>query len=387
MSNNEFIVKATPAFYELIESEIKGTYTLKVIKNPNKNPEPSPEDLNVIEIPNHIELVETETKGTYDVIIKNVVLTYKVEVYKPNETQETFKGMFNSVVEELNKPYTLKRTQNIMFVELKKYFMIRRGLFKTQYNTFRYGSNIAGKGYDKYEDILNDNFSYNGKCYIYSRVSKYHPSVRYNRKDFNEYRIKFKDVKDDKRVEEWFLKQNKFYTFAECFWKEFFSTADGRESWKNFRQREGCKSNKSIFPFKIRVLYKTLNYNLTPNKYYSLFNLKYWDKTTKLTSLRGLKAIDGAWTYSDYHRRTRSSGWSFGGITASNISDWARRNGFQDELVKITNQGKKNEKKHYKKYQYGDYAEYMCKTFGGYNVNEYLLETTRVVREKQMKKK
>ena len=269
-----------------------------------------------------------------------------------------------------------------MFIDLKNYFMIRRGLFKRQFNSFRY-TNLTGTQYNKMEDILNDTFNYTGKCYIYSLVSKYHPNVNYNKIDFSEYRVKFNDVKDDKRVEEWFLKQNKVYSFAECWWKEFFSTADGRESWKNFRVREGCETNKSLFPFKIRVLYKTLNYDLTPNKYYSLFNLKYWNKTTKLTSLRGLKAITGAWTYSDYHKRTRSSGWSFGGITAINLELWAMLNGFKKEVGKITNKGKKSEVIHYKKYQYGDYAEYMCKTIGGYNVNEYLLETTRVVREKK----
>lgn len=388
MSNNEFIVKATPAFYQLIETEIKGTYNLIVIKNPNKNPEPSPEDLNIIDTPNPIELVETETKGTYDVIIKNVVSTFKVEIYKPNETQEIFKGMFKSVVEELSKPYTLKQTNNILMVSLKHSFLVRRGLYKTNYNSVQYNSN--GTQYTKMKDVLNDKIIYSGKCHHYAYVSKYHPKVIYNKRS-GYYTPSFDVVKDDKLVEKWFLdiidgknpvSLPKWVNFNEMGWTEFIRTQYGNNLWDLFRKNQGDKSQQ--YPYKVRILEKTLDYDRTPMKYFSLFNLKYWNKTTKLTSLRGLKAITDGWTY---EKTNRTSGWTFGGITASSIDWWAKENGFKEEIVKITNKGKKNEKIHYKKYQYGDYAEYLLKELGGYNLNEYLLMTSEKIREKRMIKK
>jgi hypothetical protein len=403
MTTTEFIVKATPAFYELIETEIKGTYTLKVIKNPNKNPEPSPEDLNIMDTPNNIELVETETKGTYDVIIKNVVISLmKVAIYKPNETQEIFKGMFKSVVEELNKPYTLKQTKNIMIIELKQYILIRKGLFNNNTKWVKllfdvYYSNGEQKCINQSSDILYDEPNYNGNCYTYTYVSKYHPKVKYpNVSKFNRFidfyrHPSFEDIKNDERIEEWFVKRNSHLKFNEKDWeKTIYSNNEYNEcvnSWMKFRNSEGDgKKNKSYYPYKLRVLEKSLDYSRTPMNYRSIFNLKYWDKTTKLTSLRGLKANGDGWTYSNSNKKSRMLGWTFGGLTAVDIEVWAIKNGFQKEIIKVNNKGKKNEKTHYKKYQYGDYAEYMCKIFGGYIVNEYLLNTTKVIMEKRIKK-
>jgi len=100
-----------------------------------------------------------------------------------------------------------------------------------------------------------------------------------------------------------------------------------------------------------RVILRTLNYRNTPYKYDSVFNYKNWDKITKKTSLKGLKA-NTYHTWTEPKRegeegRARTGGWTFDGFCAYNIELNAIENGFQ----KVKG----------KKYNYGHFAEFLMK--------------------------
>jgi hypothetical protein len=108
---------------------------------------------------------------------------------------------------------------------------------------------------------------------------------------------------------------------------------------------------KSKFSHSRRVVRRTLNYENTPFKYESVLNYKKWDKITKKTSLKGLKA-NTTWTWTEPKRdgeegRARTGGWTFGGFCANSIEYNAVENGFK--------------KKKGQKYNYGDFAEFLMK--------------------------
>jgi hypothetical protein len=92
--------------------------------------------------------------------------------------------------------------------------------------------------------------------------------------------------------------------------------------------------------YKIRYEIGTMKYNTSRLSYYSVLNIKRWDKNTKKTSNKGLKA-DTTYSWTDGFGR---GGWTFGGLDASNMEDICLKNGFKKEKGK--------------KYQYGDYAEW-----------------------------
>jgi hypothetical protein len=94
---------------------------------------------------------------------------------------------------------------------------------------------------------------------------------------------------------------------------------------------------------KIRVSIGSMDLTLTPTPYYSLINLKYWNKTTKKTSNKGQRADH---TYS-WANEYRWGGWQFGGISADDLWAICKKNGFVEEKKK--------------KYQYGDYAQWYLK--------------------------
>lgn len=93
--------------------------------------------------------------------------------------------------------------------------------------------------------------------------------------------------------------------------------------------------------YKIKVEIGKMNYKINNRSYYNILNLKKWDKETKKTSNKDLKA-DTTYTWSDNYS---SKGWVFGGIKSDDIENFSLINGF------------KKEKK--KKYNYGDYAEWI----------------------------
>lgn len=96
------------------------------------------------------------------------------------------------------------------------------------------------------------------------------------------------------------------------------------------------------YMIKIRLHIGTMDLQKTKIPYLSIFNFKQWDKTTKKTSNKGLKA-DTTYTW-NWNGTPR--GWKFGGLPADSIAVLCRKNGFIEDK---------------KKYNYGDYAEWYLK--------------------------
>jgi len=100
-----------------------------------------------------------------------------------------------------------------------------------------------------------------------------------------------------------------------------------------------------------RVVRRTLNYQNVPFKYDSVLNYKNWDKITKKTSLKGLKAnTSQTWTEPKRYGedgRARTGGWTFGGFCAVSIENNAVTNGFK----KVKGET----------YYYGHFAEFLMK--------------------------
>ena len=121
------------------------------------------------------------------------------------------------------------------------------------------------------------------------------------------------------------------------------------QMFEDFSGERNVKSKK--FCYSRRVVRRTLNYEPTPFKYASVLNYKKWDKTTKKTSLKGLKA-DTRYIWTEPKRdgeegRARTGGWTFGGFDAVAIENNAVANGFK----KVKGE----------KYTYGHYAEFLMK--------------------------
>jgi hypothetical protein len=95
---------------------------------------------------------------------------------------------------------------------------------------------------------------------------------------------------------------------------------------------------------KRRASIGTMDLTKTPTSYYSLLNLKPWDKATKKTSNKGLKA-DTTYNWTTDYGTTR--GWRFGGIQSGCLAGICKKNGLVEEKKK--------------KYNYGDYAEWYMK--------------------------
>jgi len=97
--------------------------------------------------------------------------------------------------------------------------------------------------------------------------------------------------------------------------------------------------------YNIKIAYKILNYEYVKPYEYDATGLKNYNPTTKKTSNKNLKAVA---YYGSVNYQGRSCGWVFGGISASQIEKFCIQNGFIKEKKK--------------KYQYGDYAEWILKT-------------------------
>jgi len=106
---------------------------------------------------------------------------------------------------------------------------------------------------------------------------------------------------------------------------------------------------------RIRVVDSNIDYQATVQSFYNARNLKYWDKTTGKTNNKGLKATH----YRTYHYDTdRPCGWKFGGITADDMKEFCRTNGYKTGTVKDV----KTFTKLYKTHTYGDMANWILKT-------------------------
>jgi len=124
-----------------------------------------------------------------------------------------------------------------------------------------------------------------------------------------------------------------------------------QEKWtkKEFKNLPELTQQIRQFMIKKRFKIGSMDLKKTPRSYYSPLNLKHWDKKSKKTSNKGLKAnTTYSWTDEETKRR---GGWTFGGITVDCLIRICQDNGFNEPKKNIN--GKKIN------YQYGDYAEWL----------------------------
>jgi hypothetical protein len=261
-----------------------------------------------------------------------------------------FKAKFDDVIEEIEidagdyefrrskKEQYQKRHRRYGFLKLDLLNYIKR--FQSKYNWEDKEIIYKGRVYkDVYLRRLND------------KVMSYYPSVKQGSYCNRNGRM----VLADPNAKKYFInkyniknKENQITELSPEMDEQFITKFiyDYREYGGGFRFEEWRKevsekyNEEAGFVVKVRMVYKTLDYNGLMRRYWSPSNLKYWDKNNMKTSNRGLKA-DTTWSYSNKDYR---GGWTFGGITANDIENFCVRNGFKKEKGK--------------KYQYGDYANW-----------------------------
>lgn len=240
-----------------------------------------------------------------------------------NADFKLFKEKFDSVIKEVLKIQTIriyeyhyglqnKRLHSLMLCDLKRWIEFK-----------------------KLHNHLN-NLVYNGRIktnYIYW-VSELHPII------YNAYNWKRSDIlntkfpkKDDETYDEYEKRKSNF--------QHLIHKADQGHPLTGPYYKDGEK----LIWIKLRVVSHTLNYEYVKPYNYDATGLKHYNPTTKKTSNKHLIAVK---YYGSVNYQGRKCGWEFGGITAHSIERFCIQNGFVKEKKK--------------KYQYGDYAEWMLKT-------------------------
>jgi hypothetical protein len=197
---------------------------------------------------------------------------------------------------------------------------------------------------------------YTGNVYGYEYIRKTNPKCKYYNKilDSNLYsQINAMLILADKDAKCDFIK--KYNAFHKClipitelepymnaeFIRDFIRNPQVKYRFDDWRKETSDYKDIQGFDVKIKKIVKKLDYSQSYQSYFSISNLKYWNKHTHKTSNKGLTAFN-MWSYeNENHRR---AGWSFGGIKVGCLEDLCINNGFKKE--KGT------------KYQYGDYAEW-----------------------------
>jgi hypothetical protein len=201
-----------------------------------------------------------------------------------------------------------------------------------------------------------------GKMYKYEYVFATHPRIRsyldfikpnkYSKKvyQFNSSLLtEFTDHPIVKYcVESYYLKTYAKWENIEPSTKILDDCVGREDIFKYMNEPQHYKSvpeDLRKYLIKIRLPIGSMDLTLTPTPYYSIINLKHWNKTTKKTSNKGLRADH---TYSWVSESGyRWGGWRFGGISADDLWAICKKNGFVEEKKK--------------KYNYGDYAEWYMK--------------------------
>lgn len=250
---------------------------------------------------------------------------HRVVVFNPRRYCK--RTLFNRVVKELKyKPINWFK---FVLLEMKSKFR-NRGDLKSQY----IGTSFEPK--------------YDGKMYDYKWVFPTHTRLK-------EY---YKN-QDGKGI--WYLSNNVFTQLLKKGNAEMAYLMDKHYSYTKWREVDDkrlkeiineiwykglekllsesyTKRIPNLTMYKIRVKIGTMDLSKSVMDYYSVLNLKRWDKKTKKTSNKGLKA-DTTYSWSDGYGR---GGWTFGGLQAGALQRICIQNGFKDK----------------KGCQYGDYAEW-----------------------------
>lgn len=201
------------------------------------------------------------------------------------------------------------------------------------------------------------NIVFTGNIYEYCYIRKTNDKAKKYYKDVGSYYIGKLILKENYSIK-YFInlynlrkeKENKITELEphmdENFIDEYFRNGVGVKDKSNmisYLNDYYDKYNEELgYVIRKKYIHKTLDYKGYVSGYYNPRNLKYWDKTSMITSNKGLKAIS-IWTYADKNYKCRGN-WRFGGITAGDLEIFCKINGFKKEKGK--------------KYQYGDYANW-----------------------------
>jgi hypothetical protein len=234
---------------------------------------------------------------------------------------------YDKVIKELKQGKFFKKEGNRLFgfirLELKEYLKKYTNDQKIVYqgNMYEY----------RYIHRCNEKHRHN------TNISKYGEGLYAEPMMFEHYSAIYKRViKADQQVEVITPKELAKYSYQ--------LREANRQSNEQFKDVFKLKPFKD-FNIKVRVKIGKMDLKKTPRQYYNPLNLKWWDKTTKKTSNKGLKAdTTYSWSYGSGER----GGWVFGGLTADDMEKFAMRNGFKFE---------KGEK-----YYYGHFAEWFLHT-------------------------
>ena len=201
---------------------------------------------------------------------------------------------------------------------------------------------------------------YSGGCFEKRWINNsnekvlYHSNTQHNNNmDYNFYNIKHNDIAKLYNI----MPIVKKYINELCIhidkkhWSEYTLTdKDIWDVWKKYHSqiRETAnytkthKTDTHYLAYKVCV--KKLDYSKSYVGYYSVLNLKYYDKITKKPTNKGLKA-NGIWTYEDNEKR--KTHWTFGGFKVENLRLICVINGYDNKKAK--------------KDQYGVLAEWYIK--------------------------
>jgi hypothetical protein len=266
-----------------------------------------------------------------------------------------------SFVVELSKPITLKKTRNMLFIELKNVMQIRRGLFETHSRIYQFKTDNSFLTYS-HEYLLNEP-QYNGNCYGVGYITKYHQRI-----DKTCYDPSFESIKDDEDVKYWFQGISYGKEFNEENWKIVLPDKYDNLWGKKYRNKVYTTATALSKLYKVRVIQKKLKYNSIITHDYSVLNLKRWNKITNKPTNSGLTARHRTpWHFIEDGKAKEKINWDFEdeALTAVQVEKFAIWNGFKKDILKITNKGKANESIKYKSYQYGEYANYLLEIYGG----------------------
>jgi len=262
-------------------------------------------------------------------------------------------------LDELSKPITLRKTSNLVFIELKNVMTIRKGLFETNSRIYQFKTEDSFLTYS--HECLLDEPKYMGNCYGVGYITKYHQRI-----DKTCYDPSFESIKDDEDVKYWFQGISYGKEFNKENWENEMSNKYINK-WNKYRNKVYCTSNAISQLYKVRVVQKILKYNSTINTEYSVLNLKRWNKITNKPTNSGLTARHSSWQYIEDGKEKEKINWDFENqaLTIHQVEKFAIWNGFKKEILKITNKGKTSESIKYKSYQYGEYANYLLEIYGG----------------------
>jgi len=108
---------------------------------------------------------------------------------------------------------------------------------------------------------------------------------------------------------------------------------------------------------KIRTVDSRVDYQKIVRSRLDARNIKYWDKETKKTSNKGLKAFHYR-EYYNYDGKERG-GWEFGGIKIEVLKEFCMNNNYETLDKNGKRKDKKTITKEYKNYLYGDLANWV----------------------------